>query len=59
MKRKLYVVFLLMFLLIGALAINVSAYSFTTSMTPNRTKVSDATEVVITVKVSNLDVGEK
>jgi hypothetical protein len=47
-----------MILIISILTVSVSALSFTTSMTASNQKVTAATEVVVTVKISNLDVGD-
>ena len=58
MKKKLYVVFIMILILINILAINVSALSFTTTMTSNNTKIEAGNEVVISVKLSSLVVGE-
>ena len=58
MKKKLYVIFLMVLILINILAINVSALSFTTSMTPNNTKIEAGNEVVVSVKLSSLEVGD-
>lgn len=58
MKKKLYVVFIMILILINILAINVSALSFTTSMTPNNTKIDAGNEVVVSVKLSSLVVGD-
>lgn len=58
MKKKLYVVFFMILMLINILAINVSALSFTTTMTPSNTKIEAGTEVVVSVKLSSLEVGE-
>jgi hypothetical protein len=47
-----------MILIISILTVSASALSFTTSMTASNQKVTAATEVVVTVKISNLDVGD-
>jgi hypothetical protein len=49
---------LIMILSISVLTVKASALSFTTTMTASNQKVTSATEVIITVKVSNLDVGD-
>lgn len=58
MKKKLYVVSLMILILIYILSINVSALSFTTTMTPSNTKIEPGTEVVVSVKISSLEVGD-
>jgi hypothetical protein len=47
-----------MILIIGLLTVKVSALSFTATMTSSNVTVDAASEVVITVKISNLDVGD-
>ena len=44
--------------MIGLLSVNVKALSFTASMEADKTKATAGSEIIITVKVSNLDVGE-
>ena len=60
MKRKFYVLLILIFFIISVLTVNVDAtpYNFTTSMTASSQTVQASSEVVVTVKVSNLNVGE-
>jgi len=58
MKTKFYLVVLVMILILSLLTVNVSALSFTASMTASSSRVTSATEVTVTVKVSNLDVGD-
>ena len=58
MKRKISFVLLIILLTFVMLTVMVNALSFTTTMTPNSTSVEEATEVVVTVSVSNLDVGD-
>ena len=58
MKRKFSFVLLIILLTFVMLTVMVDALSFTTTMTPNSTSVDEATEVVVTVSVSNLDVGD-
>lgn len=58
MKRKICLILFIMILIMSVLAIDVSALSFTASMTPSNTKIQEATEFTVTVKVSNLDVGD-
>ena len=60
MKKKFLILSLIMMLVItlvstASLAAN---YSFTASMTANNSKVTAGSEVLITVKLSNLDVGD-
>lgn len=60
MKRKFYVLLILIFFIISVLTVNSYAapYNFTTSMTASSQTVQASSEVVVTVKVSNLNVGE-
>ena len=59
MKKRVYVLFLIIFM-INILTITVNAaLSFTTSMTANNTKVEPGAEVVVSVKLSSIDVGEQ
>lgn len=61
-KRFLIVILLIMFLVTSILSVNVSAadsnYSFTVTMTANNTKVEPGSEVLVAVKVSNLNAGD-
>lgn len=57
MRKKLAVIMVMLVLVAASLATTVSASSFTATMTPNRTTVDESNEVVVTIKVSNLDVG--
>ena len=57
MRRKLAVIIVMLVLVATSLVTTVSASSFTASMTPNRTTVAESNEVVVTIRVSNLDVG--
>ena len=58
--RKLSFILMIFILLFSVLAVNANAedLSFTTTLSPSSSSVSEATEVVITVAVSNLNVGE-
>lgn len=59
MKKKLCVISLIIIILINVLAMTVhAALSFTTTMTANNTKINPGSEVVISVKLSSLQVGE-
>ena len=59
MKRKVFIVLILIITLMSLLTVNVkAALSFTTTMTPGSSSIPAATEVVVTVKVSNLEVGD-
>ena len=60
MKKKFLILSLVMILVITLMAAAVSAanYSFTVSMTANNSRVAAGSEVLITVKLSNLDVGD-
>lgn len=60
MRKKINCILLILILMFSLLTINSYAVdlSFTTTMTPSSTSVSESTEVVITVAVSNLNVGD-
>ena len=60
MRKKCCILLLIIILLVSLLSVNALAadLSFTTTMTPSSTKVDEATEVVVTVSVSNLSVGD-
>lgn len=55
--KKFLSILLIIILMIFTMTVSVSGLSFTATMTPSATTVSEATEFTITVKVSNLDVG--
>lgn len=57
MKKKLAVIAILLVLIIVSLVNTVSAASFTTTMSPTATTVEESNEFVVTIAVSNLDVG--
>lgn len=57
MRKKLAVIITMIVLVAVSLATTVSAASFTASLTPSSTTVAESNEVVVTVRVSNLDVG--
>lgn len=57
MRKKLAVIMIMLVLVAMSLATTVSASSFTATITPNRTTVDESNEVVVTIRVSNLDVG--
>ncbi len=58
MKKKILKLTTIAMLLVITYATIVSALSLTVSMETNTTTVAEATEFTVTVKVSNLDVGE-
>ena len=60
MKKKFLILSLIMMLIITLLSVTATAatYSFTVSMTANNSRVTAGSEVLITVKLSNLNVGE-
>lgn len=60
MKRKIEVILIVFILIFSLFVINAKAaeLTFTTTMTPSSTTVSEGTEVVVTVSVSNLNVGD-
>lgn len=60
MKKKFLIISLIMMLIISLLSVFASAaqYSFTVSMTAKNSRVTAGSEVLITVKLSNLNVGE-
>lgn len=59
MKKRLNCILLVFILIFSLLTVvsNAADLSFTTTMTPSKTSVTEATEVNVTVKVSNLNVG--
>lgn len=57
MKKRILKITTIMIMFILVYNTIVNALSFTATMTPNSTTVPESTEVTITVKVSNLDVG--
>lgn len=59
MKKKLLLITLVILLIISMLTSVVNASSFTASMTSSRTTVPESTEFTITIKVSNIDAGER
>lgn len=60
MKRKFSFILIIFVLILSLFTINANAaeLSFTTTLTPSSTTVSEATEVIITVSVTNLNVGD-
>lgn len=58
MKKKLYIVSLMMLIIINMFSICVSALGFAITMTPSNTKIEPGTEVSVSVKVSSLNVGD-
>lgn len=58
MKKKFFSMLLIITLFVFAMTIPVNALSFTATMTPSATTVAEATEFTVTIKVSNLDVGQ-
>lgn len=59
MKRKLLLITLIILLVICELTSIVSASSFTATMTASSTTVPESTELTVTIKVSNIDAGDK
>lgn len=59
MKRKLCVVFLIMAVLISALVVEVRAEGFSTTLTASSNTVTPSGEVMITIAVKNLNVGDE
>lgn len=57
MRNKLVVIAIMLILVITSLVTTVSAASFTATMTPSATTVAESNELVVTIRVSNLDVG--
>lgn len=57
MRKKLAIIIVMIILVAASLVTTVSASSFTATITPNRTTVAESNEVVVTIRVSNLDVG--
>lgn len=57
MRKKLAIIMVMLVLVTTLLVTTVSASSFTATITPNRTTVAESNEVVVTIRVSNLDVG--
>lgn len=57
MRKKLAIIMVMLVLVASLLVTTVSASSFTATITPNRTTVAESNEVVVTIRVSNLDVG--
>ncbi len=58
MKKKILKLIIIIALLVVTYSTIVSALSLTVSMETNNTTVAEATEFTVTVKVSNLDVGD-
>ena len=59
MKKKLLLITLIILLVIIELTSIVSASSFTATMTASNTTVPESTELTVTIKVSNIDAGDK
>lgn len=61
MKKKFLILSLIMVLIISLLSVTATAadnFSFTVSMTASNSKVEAGSEVLVTVKISNLNVGD-
>ena len=58
MKKNFLKIVIVALLVLLACATVVSAFSFTVTMTPSRTNVSESSEFMVVIKVSNLDVGQ-
>lgn len=57
MRKKLVVIAIMLILVTTLLVNTVNAASFTATMTPSATTVAESNELVVTIRVSNLDVG--
>lgn len=57
MKNKILSIVVMFVLIVSLLVVSVNALSFTATMTPSKTSVDESSEVIVKVKVSNLDVG--
>ncbi len=57
MKKKLLKIIVMAIMLVLVYSTLVSASSFTPTMTPSQTTVPESTELTVTVKITNLDVG--
>lgn len=57
MRKKIAVIMTMLVLVVASLITTVSAASFTATITPSQTTVAESNEVVVTIRVSNLDVG--
>ena len=57
MEKKVFKVLIMIMLLVIAVSTVAQAASFTATMTPSSTTVAPETEFTVTVKISNLDVG--
>ena len=58
MKKVFVKIVVVAIMLILAYQTVVDAFSFTLSMTPSKTNVAESSDFVVTIKVSNLDVGQ-
>lgn len=58
MKKKIFSSLLIIVLIVFLMTVSASALSFTATMTPSKTTVTEKEEFTVTVKVSNLDVGQ-
>lgn len=59
MKKKILKIIIVMILLVWVYSTIVNALSFTVTMTPSSTVIPESTEFMVTVKVSNIDVGQE
>lgn len=57
MKKKLAIISLMLILVVTSLITTVNASSFSASFSTPRTTVAESNEFVVTIKISNLDVG--
>ncbi len=57
MKKKLAIISLMLILVVTSLVTTVSASSFSASFSTPKTTVAESNEFVVTIKISNLDVG--
>ena len=58
MKKKILKITMILFMLILTCSTVANALSFTATITPSSTTVAESTEFTVSIKVSNLDVGQ-
>ena len=58
MKKKFLKITIVVLMLIWTCSTIVNALSFTATITPSSTTVAESTEFTVSIKVSNLDVGQ-
>lgn len=57
MEKKFFKIIIMAIMLVLVYSTVVNALSFTPTMTPSQTTVAESTELTVTVKITNLDVG--